>query len=334
MIKEVTDIQLTEPQRIWLRECYKNIYCSYIDPKLLKVTLHGSLPPKFYEYGIDSRLISGTSLTLLGIMCIEPENPFGEQINKIILHVKEMILDTPSAQAVTAESVGERLGIAQRDVELCFKLMETVGRFFDSGNVVSNMRGYSTILINSEEAFDEYLAYENLEEHIQTYLRDWDSKNKKLMDDLGIASYQQQVAQPAINIKPNTAFIIMAIDPSKTEAEDACRAIKEVFHTYGIAAVRADEIEHQDKITDVILERIESSEFLISDLSGERPNVYYELGYAHAINKRPILFRQKGTKVHFDLAGYNIPEYNGVYDLKEKLANRLEEMTGKVPSKK
>jgi hypothetical protein len=58
--------------------------------------------------------------------------------------------------------------------------------------------------------------------------------------------------------------------------------------------------------------------------------VYYELGYAHAVEKRPILFRKRGTKLHFDVAGFNCPEYKNVTELKERLRARLEDITGRT----
>ncbi len=48
------------------------------------------------------------------------------------------------------------------------------------------------------------------------------------------------------------------------------------------------------------------------------------------IPKRVMLYRKAGEKIHFDLAGYNCPEYTNLSDLEDKLIKRLSHMTGKI----
>lgn len=138
-----------------------------------------------------------------------------------------------------------------------------------------------------------------------------------------------KVLQRQINVVSGTAFILMWMDPSRADLVDVADGVKEVFKEFGVVAQRVDDIEHQDVITELILGRIQSSEFLFADLSGERPNVYYEVGFAHAIGKRPILVRKEGTRLHFDLSVHNVPSYSNVKELKTLLRKRLAAMTGK-----
>jgi hypothetical protein len=148
-------------------------------------------------------------------------------------------------------------------------------------------------------------------------------------DEVGPPAGRQQV--DSARYRPGTAFIMMWMDPSKPELSDVSDAVKEVFESFDIRANRADDIEHEGLITERILNEIKAAEFCFADLSGSRPNVYYEVGFAHALSKRVILFRKTGTGLHFDLAGYNCPEYSNLGDLKKKLTSRLSALTNKEP---
>jgi hypothetical protein len=119
------------------------------------------------------------------------------------------------------------------------------------------------------------------------------------------------------------AFIAMAIDKDDHQLVDVLEAIKDSAAKCGIKAERVDEVETNERITDRILESIIKAEFVIVDLTKERPNVFWEAGFAHGLGKIPIYLARQGTTFHFDLKDYPIIEFRNMKELKEKLTKRL-----------
>ena len=83
--------------------------------------------------------------------------------------------------------------------------------------------------------------------------------------------------------------------------------------TEGIAngsCVRADDIFAPGPIINDILRSIQESDYIIADLTEQNPNVYYELGLAHASGKPVILITQNIDSLPFDLRHQRIIEYS------------------------
>ena len=74
--------------------------------------------------------------------------------------------------------------------------------------------------------------------------------------------------------------------------------------------MRADDIRGTTLITRDIWEKINRARFLIADLSGQNPNVFYEVGLAHALGKDVLLLTQTMTDVPFDLKALRCIVYN------------------------
>lgn len=123
-------------------------------------------------------------------------------------------------------------------------------------------------------------------------------------------------------------FVGMAFD-MPSDISDVFQAIHRACKKTGLEARRVDNIPGSGPIPTKILREIEEAEFLIFDLSVEKPNVYYELGYAHGVGNRPIeilLIAKEGTKLHFDIAHLGVALYKSTTELEKNLPRLLRRM--------
>jgi hypothetical protein len=117
-------------------------------------------------------------------------------------------------------------------------------------------------------------------------------------------------------------FVIMKFNDRTLESAYE-GVIKPTFEKHKINVVRVDEIQNSGKISDQILDLISSSKYIFSDLTGARPNCYYETGFAHAIGKEIILSCNKSEKIHFDLSGNRFIVWETESELRRELEKRI-----------
>ncbi|MGD2091655.1 MAG: hypothetical protein PVH61_36110 [Candidatus Aminicenantes bacterium] len=129
-------------------------------------------------------------------------------------------------------------------------------------------------------------------------------------------------------IEKNYVFIIMAMIEGDPQLIDIHETISETCKSLNLKAERVDQIEHTGRITDKIIECINKAEIVIADLTHNRPNCYYEAGYAHGIGKNVIFTAKKDTELQFDLKDYSVIFYPNMSILKKKLLKRLQAIKG------
>ena len=107
---------------------------------------------------------------------------------------------------------------------------------------------------------------------------------------------------PSVPIKDNRIAVMMPFNPAYLNPleDPVYRAIWNAADQLGYECRRVDEIKTPTDITQDILRLIESSRVVIADLSGANPNVYYEMGLAHARGRIVIPISNSKERLPFD----------------------------------
>ncbi len=119
-------------------------------------------------------------------------------------------------------------------------------------------------------------------------------------------------------------FVVMPFNPRfqeiyesyiKPSIEDDCAA--------GLKCATGQDFFAPGSIMEQIWEGINKAKFVIADLTGRNPNVYYELGLAHTVGKRVILLAQNMNDVPFDLQHLRVIIYTDNESGRSYLRNTL-----------
>jgi hypothetical protein len=138
------------------------------------------------------------------------------------------------------------------------------------------------------------------------------------MSDLSATSTPpEKVPSPAVPKEPrvreflDTCFVMMPFGQwfDRYYAEIYVPGIREA----GFEPVRADELFTTGSVVEQIWEQIEKAKILLADLSDKNPNVFYELGLAHAAKKPVVFTAGRVEDVPFDLRHLRVI----IYDIRE-----------------
>ncbi len=107
-------------------------------------------------------------------------------------------------------------------------------------------------------------------------------------------------------------------------------AIKPACEQAGFKVVRVDEVKGPFNITRTIIKYLYESDVVVADLTDHNPNVFYEMGVAHAIANKTIMIVEKTEKLPFDIQSYNCIFYRktvkGFENLGKELIDSLESL--------
>ena len=127
-------------------------------------------------------------------------------------------------------------------------------------------------------------------------------------------------------------FVVMQFTKEFTDIHE--EVIKNVCNEFELDARLASDTYGPGMIISDIVQSITDSEFVIAEITPNNANVFYELGYAHGINKPVILLANRATvKLPFDVSPFRVLMYDnsiaGRRDFEEGLRKHINSVLDK-----
>lgn len=136
---------------------------------------------------------------------------------------------------------------------------------------------------------------------------------------------------PGVEENPTQLFVLM---PFRTELEPIYSLIREAAERAGLRVMRADEMVAPGQITAQISDAIAGSGLIVADITGQNPNVLFEVGMATSLGKNILIISQDRERIPFDIAHQRIIFYDnslrGAHELREQLTVAMRQFVERV----
>ena len=218
---------------------------------------------------------------------LRPQKP-----NDDVDGLREAVLDAPDLSDVYTHYRGEHLPDP---------------KFFDNALVdkfkipQSNLVEFKNILLESLR--QAHLVEENDGRQRLLDVSNEDHKSHKISQTI-------KKLGKSLNVGANdTCFVVMPFAPPL--GNHYALIYEPAIEKAGLKPVRADdEIFATGKIMDQIWEGVNTAKVLVAELTSRNPNVFYELGLAHALHKPVILISSNEEDVPFDVRHIRVIYYD------------------------
>lgn len=276
---------------------------------------------KFISSGYKGESNKKTELTLFGIaLCDNSEKLMKKYLDLVQLIIKEYTKNPESR--INSITLQEKLNLNEDDLIKLTHIIRNSHRVFSGFSPNQNGPGFEL-----SPSYD-ILGFRNVETISEYYFASYgnvkptrfnpDSKKETIRNSLSLIPAHNSFHQI------DECFVLI---PFNEKFKGVYNLIKKTVEEFEIQCLRADEIFGPSVIIDDIYHYIKKSSFLIADVTGRNPNVFYELGYAHAHQKNVILLTQDSNDVPFDIKHIRYIEYKdnveGSKDLEMKLRKNI-----------
>lgn len=119
--------------------------------------------------------------------------------------------------------------------------------------------------------------------------------------------------------------IVFVITPFNDDFLALYDELKEEFKE-SFTFTNAGDLDSQQSIIKDIVWGIYKADVIIADLTGLNANVFYELGLAHAMNKKVIIITQNLEELPFDIRSYRANEYSLKFNKLPELIDKLKDL--------